>query len=173
MTYVSRIFSVFSRSYGLMDEPDPTRIVADTDVLAADLFIGGAAREALDLVRSHSWLTLVATQDLLEEAERVITTLGNQDLGRVWRSRMDEEVELITSVASGHSGLVAAASADAATVLSFDEHLQSAAAGVTIRSRVATSVKSPAAFISIVDPATLHETLFDRPYPGRDRDPHH
>ncbi|RLM83478.1 hypothetical protein D3D02_18005, partial [Halobellus sp. Atlit-38R] len=39
-------------------EPSPARVVADADALAADLLLGGAAREALDALRSHAWTTL-------------------------------------------------------------------------------------------------------------------
>jgi hypothetical protein len=37
-----------------MTDADPTRVVADADVLAADLLVGGVARDALDHVRAHS-----------------------------------------------------------------------------------------------------------------------
>ncbi|MFC6737595.1 hypothetical protein ACFQEQ_15235, partial [Halolamina salina] len=63
-----------------MSEPSPARIVADSDVLAADLLVGGDARECLDHVRSHSWLTLVASDPLLDDAEAAIRGVAVADL---------------------------------------------------------------------------------------------
>ncbi|HMB50092.1 MAG TPA: hypothetical protein VKM69_05475, partial [Natronoarchaeum rubrum] len=58
------------------DAPDPARIVAGADVLAADALVGGPARAALDHVRSHSWIDLVASDHLLDDAEAVIADLA-------------------------------------------------------------------------------------------------
>lgn len=154
-----------------MTEPDPTRVVADADVLAADLLVGGAARDALDIVRSHSWLEVVATPDLLAETETLIASLADEELSRAWRQRAEQLATTLDPDASGHPALVAAAAGKAATVLSFDQRLQSAAAGAAIRSRVATSVKSPDAFVRMTDPETLHEAIVGEPYSGADRDP--
>ena len=51
-----------------MSNPGHARVVADADVLAADLLVGGSAREALDIVRRHSWLEFVVTDSLLNDA---------------------------------------------------------------------------------------------------------
>lgn len=154
-----------------MSDPDPTRVVADVDVLVADLLVGGAARDALDLVRAHSWLVLVGTEALLDESEAVIAELTDDSLARDWRERIDAEIEYVTPEARGHPAFVAAHASSAATILSLDEQLQSASVGAAIRSRLTTSIKSPDAFSSMVDPASLYEAIFEEPYPGADRDP--
>lgn len=151
--------------------PDPARAVADVDVLVTDLFVGGASREALDLLRSHSWLELVASDLLLAEASTVIARLGDESLATDWHARLTAEATLVEPVGDGHPALTAAAGGAAATVLSLDDRLQSAATGAAIRPHLATSVKSPAAFVRLADPASLHETLVGGPYPGPDRDP--
>lgn len=153
------------------DQPDPTRVVADADVLAADLLIGQDAREALDLLRDHSWLALIATSTILTDAEAVIAQLTDTALAEDWRARIEAEAEIVEPTLHGHPALVAAAASDAATVLSFHEQLQSVQAGASIRPHLATSVKSPHAFARLLDPASLYETLYDDAYPGPDRDP--
>ncbi|MFB6354291.1 MAG: hypothetical protein ABEJ92_09415, partial [Halobacteriales archaeon] len=60
------------------------RVVADADVLAADLLCGGSAREALDLVRAHDWVTLVASEPLLDDAATVVADLADGDLADDW-----------------------------------------------------------------------------------------
>ena len=63
-----------------MAEADPTWVVADADVLAADLLCGEAAenpaRTALDHVRRHSWMSLVASDPLLDDAQAVADKYG-------------------------------------------------------------------------------------------------
>ena len=63
-----------------MTEVSPTRVVADADVLAVDLLCGGPAREALDGVRRHSWMTLVASEQLLNDARAIIAELADPEL---------------------------------------------------------------------------------------------
>lgn len=145
----------------MTDHPDPTRVAADVDVLAADLLVGGKARESLDLLRDHEWLTLITTDEILTETTAVIATLADDSLATDWERRARADFVLVEPTANGHPALVAAASGNAATVLTFDERLQSPKAGASIRSRVATSVKSPKAFVSLVDPDTLASTLAD------------
>lgn len=154
-----------------MAEPDPTRIVADVDVLAVDLLVGGDAREALDLIRAHSWLSLLLSEALLDEAVAIIGDVAGTDLARQWRERVTAEAEMIEEVGNGHPALELADAGEAATVLSLNPRLQSAAAGAAIRPQVATSVKSPDAFVRLLDPGSLYETVRDAPYPGTDRDP--
>jgi len=66
-----------------MREPSPARVVADADVLAADLLCGpdSDARAAIDHLRRHSWVTLVASDHLLDDASAVIADLAND----TWR----------------------------------------------------------------------------------------
>jgi hypothetical protein len=148
-----------------------TRVVADADVLAADLLIGGPAREALDLVRAHSWVDLVASDPLLDDAEAVVAALADAGLAADWRERVAALCVAVEHPAGDHPAFASALRGDAGHVLSFDEGLTSAAAGAAVRAHVETSVKTPAAFVSLVDPGSLYPALFEGEYPGPDRDP--
>jgi len=152
-------------------EASPARIVADADVLAADLLVGGDARDALDLVRAHSWVTLVASDALLDDAESVIADLADADLAAEWREHVEALREPVDHPAGDHPALASALHGGAMHVLSFDESLASAAAGAAIRGRVETSVRSPRAFATVFDPESLYEAVEDGEYPGPDRDP--
>ncbi|QPV61844.1 hypothetical protein I7X12_13930 [Halosimplex litoreum] len=154
-----------------MTEASPARIVADADVLAADLLVGGYARDALDLVRAHSWVTLVASDALLDDAESVITDLADPELAVDWRERIEGLREPVDHPEGDHPALASALHGGAMHVLSFDESLGSAAAGAAIRGRVETSVRSPRAFATVFDAESLYEAVEGGEYPGPDRDP--
>lgn len=154
-----------------MSEPDPTRIVADADVLAADVLVGDTARAAMDVIRSHSWLTLVVTEPLLGEAEAVIEQLGDADLALAWRTKIEALARVVDQPPGDHPALAAAYHGDAAQLLSFDESLASVGTGAKLRTHVATSVRPPDAFLAVFDPERLYPTVKDDPYPGPDRDP--
>jgi hypothetical protein len=149
----------------------PARVVADADVLAADLFVDGDARAALDHMRAHSWLALVASDPLLADAEAVITDLADADLAADWRERMEQLRERVDHPEGDDPALASAHHGGAMHVLTFDDDLQSATAGAAIRDRVETSVKDPAAFAALFDPASLYGAVADGEYPGPDRDP--
>ena len=150
---------------------DPmARVVADADVLAADLLVGGHSREALDLVRSHSWVTLVASEALLAEAEAVVADLAEPSLATDWRRTVGELVEVVEHPDGDHPALASALHGDARHVLTLDDSLTGAAAGAAIRSRVETSVKHPRAFVRLFDPAALYAEVVGGAYPGADRD---
>jgi hypothetical protein len=152
-------------------EPDPSRLVADAGVLAADLLVGGASRDVLDTVRAHSWLELVATEQLLDDTETVVGALADPDLAADWRSVIADLVVLVEQPAGDHPALAAAHRGDAAHVVSLDDRLTSVEAGANLKGTLEASVRSPDAFRAIVDPATLHELAFDEPYFGPDRNP--
>jgi hypothetical protein len=152
-------------------EASPARVVADADVLAADLLVGGDAREALDHVRSHSWVTLVGSDPLLDDAEAVVADLADPDLAADWRDRVEALREPVDHPDGDHPALASALHGGAMHVLSFDEDLQSAAAGAAIRGRVEASVRSPRAFAAVFDPESLYEAVEGGEYPGPDRDP--
>ena len=156
---------------GMADRPDAARVVADADVLAADLLVGGAAREALDHVRSHSWIELVATDRLLADTEAVVATLVDPELAADHRERLERERVRVDQPAADHPALASAYRGRAAHLLSYDERLRSARAGMRLRSRLSVSVRSPAAFARLFDPAALHEAVEGGPYPGPDVDP--
>ena len=150
---------------------DPTRVVADADVLAADLLVGGDARAALDHVRRHSWLTLVASDALLDDAEAVIADLADADLAADWRDRIEREREPVDHPDDDHPALASAYRGEAPHLLTFDESLRSAEAGLSLQPRVSISVRSPDAFATVFDAESLYEATQDGEYPGTDRDP--
>ncbi|WP_331235697.1 DUF7384 family protein [Natronorarus salvus] len=150
---------------------DSIRIVADSDVLCADLFIDGAAREAMDLVRAHDWVTLVASDALVDDAEEAITRLSEPQLAADWRVRIDDLRESVEGTPGDHPALSSAYRGEAAHVLSFDDRLRSAETAARLRSRLSTSVKHPAGFVRLFDAASLYEAVVGGEYPGPDRDP--
>ena len=152
-------------------QPDPTAIVADTDVLAADLLVGGIAREALDLVRSHSWLSVLASETLLAETRAVVTTLAGSDLADRWYARISEDARLVDHPDGDHPALASAYHGGAAHLLTFDERLQSPQAAVRLQQRFPISVRSPDAFVATFDVDGVHEAIFGEPYDGPDVDP--
>ncbi|WP_115865497.1 DUF7384 family protein [Halorussus litoreus] len=168
-------------------DTDPTRIVADADVLVADLIAGGskteesetggdpesgtAARGALDAIRSHSWLDLLASDQLLDDAEAVIAELADADLAAAWRERIDEERVAVDHPAGDHPALASAYRGKAAHVLSYDEGLRGPAASASFGSRLNLSVKTPAGFVALFDAESLYEAAEDGEYSGPDRDP--
>jgi hypothetical protein len=151
--------------------PDPAALAADADVLAADLFVDGDARAAMDVVRAHDWVTLVASEPLLNDAEAVVRSLGGDALASDWRQRVESLASLVDHPAGDHPALSAAVRGDAAHVLSLDESLQSADTAAALAGRVDVSVKSPAAFARLFDPENLYPAVVGGEYPGPDRDP--
>jgi hypothetical protein len=152
-------------------DPSPARVVADADVLAADLLVGGPARAALDRVREHSWLTLVASDPLLDDATAVVRALADGTLARDWRDRLDREREVVAHPAGDHPALASAYRGGAMHVLSLDESLLSASAGAAVRGHVETSVRHPRAFDAVFDAESLYRAAVGDDYPGPDRDP--
>ncbi|MFC6730971.1 hypothetical protein [Haladaptatus sp. DYSN1] len=154
-----------------MSNPNPARVVADADVLAADLLVGGPAREALDHVRRHSWVELVASDELLDDAEAVITRLADAELAADWRAKIETLRVRVEHPPQDHPALASAYHGQAAHILSFDEGFRSAKAGVAMQKRVKTSVKHPDAFAKLFDPESLYDVVGGGEYPGPDRDP--
>lgn len=148
-----------------------TRVVADADVLTADLLVGGPAREAMDIIRSHSWMNLYASEPLLADAEALIRQLGSDELASDWREKIAEILEMMDHPRGDHPGVAVAVHGDAGHILTFDEGLRSAAASVAIRQHTPTSIKTPAGFVRLFDPTTVYEAVFGEAYPGPDRDP--
>jgi len=147
------------------------RVVADTDVLVADLLVGGPSREALDLLRAHSWTTLVSSEPLLTEVESVIADLAEASLAADWRERVGDIAEVVDHPEEDHPAIASAYHGSAPHVLSLDESLLSATAATAVRSRVETSVKHPDAFVRLFDPAFVYREVVGGTYEGPDRDP--
>ncbi len=154
-----------------MPETNPARIVADADVLAADLLADGAAREAMDAIRSHSWVELVASGHLLDDAEAVVADLADADLAAAWRERIEELRVEVEHPRGDQPALASAYRGQAAHILSYDDDLRSAEASATFGSRLNTSVKTPEGFAALFDPESLYEAVEGGEYPGPDRDP--
>lgn len=153
-------------------DPSPARVVADADVLAADLLVGGAAREALDLLRRHSWTTLVASDPLLDDAAAVIADLAEQSLADDWRTKLESWREPVTHPDGDHPALASAYHGGAMQVITLDSSLTGPAAAAGLRDRMPVSVREPRAFATVFDPERLYPTVVGGSYPGPDRDPH-
>lgn len=150
---------------------DPTRVVADPGVLVADLLLGGEARDALDHVRRHSWMTLVASDFLLDVAEGAIGELASPSLATDWRSRIDADTVSVAHPSEDHPALASAYQGGAAHLLTFDEELASAKANRAIQPHMQVSIRSPDAFARLFDAQSLYESVHEDDYPGPDCDP--
>ncbi|WP_336036139.1 DUF7384 family protein [Halobacterium yunchengense] len=154
-----------------MPDVDPARVVADADVLAADLFVDGDARAALDHVRRHSWVDLAVSGHLLDDAEAVAAALGDAALAADWRETLEAEAVVVDHPAGDQPALATAQASGAAHVLAYDETLRSARTAAELSGRVDVSVKAPDAFARLFDPEALYAAVVGGDYPGPDRDP--
>lgn len=154
-----------------MPEASPGRIVADADVLAADLLVGGAAREALDHVRRHSWLTLLASEHLLAEVETVVADLADAGLAGDHRERLEAATERVDHPDGDQPALATAYRGGAVHLLSYDETLRSARTGLSLQPHADLSVRPPDAFARLFDPAAFYPEVVGGEYPGPDADP--
>jgi hypothetical protein len=153
-----------------MSEPNPARLAADADVLAADVLIGGDARDAMDIVRGHSWVELVASDELLGDAEAVVRELGDDGLARDWRGKWEAVRIDVEQTPGDHPALASAQAGNAAHVLSYDDSLRSSETGTALQSRISVSVKRPDGFVNLFDPESLYDVVVGGEYPGPDRD---
>ena len=152
-------------------DPGPSRVVADADALAADLLLGGDAREALDALRSHAWTTLVASDRLLDDAEAVIASLADRELAADWRDAVEAWREPVAQPPGDHPALASAYRGGAMQVVSLDPSLTGPGAAAGLRDRMPVSVREPRAFAAVFDPAKLYPDAVGGEYPGPDRDP--
>ncbi|MDZ7746762.1 MAG: hypothetical protein U5K28_09715 [Halobacteriales archaeon] len=152
------------------DGPELTRIVVDADVLAADLLVGGHARVVLDTIRGHSWLTLVVSEPLLDDTERLVADLADADLATDHRMKLESLAEIVDHPEGDHPGLAAAYRGNAAHLVTFDDNLTSVEAGAILKQHVTVSVRPPSAFARLFDPAKLWPEVGEGEYPGPDRD---
>lgn len=152
-------------------DPSPTRVVADADVLAVDCCLAGPSRAVLDELYTHSWITLVASDQLLDDAETVIETVASQSVAREWRKQINEWRQPVDHLPSDHPALGSAYRGGAMHVLSFDDELTSSAAGAALKTRIPISVRQPDAFRLLFDPKSLYESEIAETYPGADREP--
>jgi len=157
--------------YGQFDgDPTPARVVADADVLAADLLGIDHARSALDLLRTHSWTTLVASDPLLDDLEAVVAALTDPELARDWRAQIAHWRTPVSHPAGDHPALSSAYRGGAMQVISLDPALTGPRAAAGLRDRLPVSVREPRAFEAVFSPARLYPEVAADPYPGPDRD---
>ncbi|MDB9299777.1 hypothetical protein PN417_02270 [Halorubrum ezzemoulense] len=152
-------------------DPSPARVVAGADALAADLLLGGDAREALDALRSHAWTTLVASDPLLDDAEAVIASLAEPELAADWRDAVEAWREPVAQPSGDHPALASAYRGGAMQVISLDPSLTGPGAAAGLRDRLPVSVRESRAFATVFDPAKLYPDAVGGEYPGPDRDP--
>lgn len=148
------------------------RIVVDVDVLAADLLCGGLPRECIDIIRSHSWLELVVTEQLLEETQTVISRLTESSLADAWSRKMDDwdQVHIVDQPPDDYPALAAAYQGQVPHLVSMNERLQSIQAGMELQSRLTVSIRSPAAFVQVYDPGAIYGLIYEDEYEGPDQD---
>lgn len=154
-----------------VEQPNPARVVASPAVLVTDLLVGGEAREALDHVRRHTWVDLVASDVLLAETQALVARLADADLARTHRDRLRAEARRVEQPAGDHPVLASAYRGRAGHVLAYEEPLRSAKTALSLKPRVDVSVRSPDAFSRVFDPESLYEHVEGSTYPGPDRDP--
>jgi hypothetical protein len=150
---------------------DTEAVVADVDVLVADLFLGGSARQALDHVRGHSWVELVASGPLLARSRAAIEAIGSDELATEWHGRATRECRLVAHPADDHPALASAYRSGAHHLLTFDDSLTATETNLGVQPHMDLSVRPPDAFAGLFDPESLYEHLFEESYPGPDRDP--
>ncbi len=151
-------------------ESSPARVVVDADVLAADLLVGGAARDALDILREHSWTTLVASDPLLDDAAAVVASLADPDLASDWREKVARWREPVEHPEGDHPALASAYQGGAMQIVSLDPALTGPKAAAGLRGRLSVSVREPQAFATVFAPERLYPEVVGGEYPGPDRD---
>ncbi len=154
-----------------MTDDHIARVVADADVLAADLFLDASARSALDLIRSHSWITLLASDILIDQTTILIDQLSSSTLADHWAHKIRQHTTIVDHPTSDHPALATAIRGNTAHVLSHNPKLTSAKTGAALQSHGPTSVKSPEAFVRLFNPKTAYEHITGTEYPGPDRPP--
>ncbi|MGM0605382.1 MAG: DUF7384 family protein [Halobacteriota archaeon] len=150
----------------------PARVVADADVLAADLFgADDGARGAIEALWRHSWIELVASDALVADAEAVIAALGDEPLASTWGEQIHEWRFPVAHPRGDHPALGSAYRGGAMHVLSLDPSLTSSNAATALNERFPVSVREPAAFEVLFDAESLYADVESGPYPGPDRSP--
>ena len=152
-------------------ETAPEAVVADVDVLVADLFVDGHSRDALDHVRRHSWVDLVASEPLLATVRAVVTNLGTPELADDWDERARRACHIVDHPAEDTPALASAYRSGAHHLLTFDGALAATETNLGIQPHMDLSIRPPDAFARLFDPAGMYEHLFEKSYSGPDRDP--
>lgn len=140
---------------------DPASVVVDADVLAADVFIDGAARAAMDVLRRHEWIEVSASDRLLDDAVAIIGRLGDDALAEDWRALFEARRTPVDHPAGDHPALATAYAAGAGHVLTLDEQLTTAATGLAMRPAMSVSIRTPGAFLATFDADALQAATAD------------
>jgi len=141
-------------------------------VLAADLLVGGPAREARSTRYAHAWTTLVASDPLLDDAEAVVASLADDGLAADWRGAVEAWREPVaTRGRPPGAGVGVPYRGGAMQVVSLDPSLTGPQAAAGLRNRMPVSVREPRAFATVFSPARLYPEAVGGEYPGPDRDP--
>ncbi len=151
-------------------EASPARVVADADVLAAALLVGGTPRDALDMLRAHSWTTLVVSNPLLDDVEAIVASLATSKLASDWRAKLAEWADIVDHPDADHPALASAYHGGAMQLLSLDPSLTGVQTGVGLQDRLPVSIREPAAFCAVFSPERLYPVVVGGSYPGPDRD---
>tara|TARA_B110000263_G_C14901456_1_gene326305 strand:+ start:108 stop:518 length:411 start_codon:yes stop_codon:yes gene_type:complete len=131
-----------------MNEPI-FRVVSDSDVLVMDVMTECPSRNAMDIIRASKQIELIASKELLDEAETAICLLSSKELSKKWRDRIEMDCEIVDQIEGDNSALSSAYFGRARHIVSCDSRLTSSKAGVIIKNRFEVSIKRPHAFVNL------------------------
>ncbi len=127
------------------------RVVVDSEVLAESAKGEKSAKMSMEIIRKCQWIVLVASTPLLDEAQKKVEMELGMELGKKWRVDTEDVCEIVDHPEGDHPALASAYVGNAQHIISRDENLTSAKAGVNIRTKIETSVKKPDAFVNLFE----------------------
>lgn len=127
------------------------RVVVDSGVLAGDVKKEKSAKIVMEIIRRSPWIVIIASIPLLDEAQTVIETDFGEELAKKWREDIESMCEIVDHLEGDHPALASAYVGNAQHIISGDEMLTNAKAGVAIRTKIETSVKRPDAFVKLFE----------------------
>ena len=127
------------------------RVVVDSGVLAGDVKKEKSAKIVMEIIRRSPWIVIIASIPLLDEAQTVIETDFGEELAKKWREDIESMCEIVDHLEGDHPALASAYVGNAQHIISRDERLTNAKAGVAIRTKIETSVKRPDAFVKLFE----------------------
>ena len=127
------------------------RVVVDSGVLAGAVKKEKSAKIVMEIIRRSPWIVIIASIPLLDEAQKVIETELGGELAKKWREDIESMCEIVDHLEGDHPALASAYVGNAQHIISGDEMLTNAKAGVAIRTKIETSVKRPDAFVKLFE----------------------
>tara|TARA_A100001037_G_scaffold238258_1_gene217603 strand:+ start:894 stop:1304 length:411 start_codon:yes stop_codon:yes gene_type:complete len=127
------------------------RVVVDSGVLVEDAKKEKSAKIVMDIIRKSPEMVIIASMPLLDEAQKVIETDLGGELADRWREDIESICEIVDHLEEDHPALASAYVGNAQHIISRDERLTNAKAGVAIRTKIETSVKRPDAFVKLFE----------------------